>query len=57
VQEGKDIDSAIAKLTEERPDALFMITDVLTLSYTRQILEFAAQHQLPTMFSSSGSVT
>ena len=26
VQEGKDIDGAIAAMTEERPDALFMIT-------------------------------
>ena len=26
VQEGKDIDDAIAAMTEERPDALFMIT-------------------------------
>ena len=31
VQEAKDIDGAFARLTEERPDAFFMITDVLTL--------------------------
>ena len=35
VREGKDIDSALAAMTEERPDALFMITDVLTRRYTR----------------------
>ena len=56
VQEAKDIDSAIAAMTEERPDALFMITDVLTSRYTRQVLDFAVQHQLPTMFQSSGPV-
>ena len=56
VQEAKDIDSAIAALTQERPDALFMITDVLTSRYVRQVLEFAVQHQLPTMFQSSGPV-
>jgi putative ABC transport system substrate-binding protein len=39
-------------MTEERPDALFMITDVLTSRYTRQVVDFAAQHQLPTMFQS-----
>ena len=50
VREGKDIDSALAAMTEERPDALFMITDVLTRRYTRQVVAFAAQHQLPTMF-------
>src|SRR5207248_3403755 len=53
VQEAKDIDSALAAMTEERPDALFMITDVLTSRYTRQVVDFAAQHQLPTMFQSS----
>jgi putative ABC transport system substrate-binding protein len=56
VQEAKDIDSAIAAMTEERPDALFMITDVLTSKYTKQVLDFAVQHQLPTMFQSSGPV-
>jgi putative ABC transport system substrate-binding protein len=56
VEESSDIDKALAAMTEERPDALFMITDVLTGKYTRQVLDFAAQHQLPTMFSSSGSV-
>src|SRR5712691_7557629 len=52
VQEAKDIDGAIAAMTEERPDALFMITDVLTSRYVRQVLDFAVQHQLPTMFQS-----
>jgi putative ABC transport system substrate-binding protein len=56
VQVAEDIDSAIAALTQERPDALFMITDVLTSRYVRQVLEFAVQHQLPTMFQSSGPV-
>jgi putative ABC transport system substrate-binding protein len=57
VQEAKDIDGAIATMTEERPDALFMITDVLTSRYVRQVLDFAVQHQLPTMFQSIGGVT
>ena len=56
VQEGKDIDGAIAAMTAERPDALFMITDVLTSRYVRQVLDFAMQHQLPTMFQSIGGV-
>jgi putative tryptophan/tyrosine transport system substrate-binding protein len=57
VQEAKDIEGAIAAMTEERPDALFMITDVLTSRYVRQVLDFAVQHQLPTMFQSIGGVT
>ncbi len=56
VQEAKDIDSTITTMTEEPPDALFMITDVLTRRYTRQVVDFAAQHQLPTMFQSSEPV-
>jgi len=56
VHEVTDIDSAIATMTADRPDALFMITDVLTSRYTRQVVDFAAQHQLPTMFQNSGPV-
>jgi len=56
VQEAEDIDSAIATMTEERPDALFMITDVLTLKYTSKVIDFAVQHRLPAMFASSGPV-
>jgi putative ABC transport system substrate-binding protein len=56
VQEARDIDSAIATLAQQPPDALFMITDVLTSRYVRQVLDFAVQHQLPTMFQSSGPV-
>jgi putative ABC transport system substrate-binding protein len=56
VQEAKDIDGAIATMTAERPDALFMITDVLTLGHTKQVLDFAMQHRLPTMFQNSGPV-
>ena len=56
VREAKDIDSAIAAMTEERPDALFMITDVLTRRHTRQVVDFAAQRQLPTLFEGRGPV-
>jgi putative ABC transport system substrate-binding protein len=56
VQELKDIDSAIAAMTEERPDALFMITDMLTRRRTQQVVDFAAQRQLPTLFEGRGPV-
>src|SRR5216683_3427487 len=56
VYEATDIDSVIVTMTAERPDAVFMITDVVTSRYTRQVVEFAAQHQLPTMFQSSEPV-
>ncbi len=56
VQEAKEIDSAIAAMTEERPDALFMIADVLTRRHLKQVLDFAAQRQLPTLFEGRGPV-
>jgi putative tryptophan/tyrosine transport system substrate-binding protein len=37
-------------------DALFMITDVLTRPYTRQVVDFAAKRQLPTMFEGKDPV-
>ena len=56
VHEAAEIDRAIATMTADRPDAIFMITDVVTRPYTRKVLEFAAQHQLPTMFQTSEPV-
>ena len=50
VRNATDIDGALAALTQERPDALFMIVDVLTNVHSRRIVDCAAQHQLPTMF-------
>jgi putative tryptophan/tyrosine transport system substrate-binding protein len=56
VHEAKDLDNAFATMTEERADALFMITDVLTRPYTRQVVDFAAKRQLPTMFEGKDPV-
>jgi ABC-type uncharacterized transport system substrate-binding protein len=56
VHEAQEIDGAIATMTAERPDALFMITDVLTRRHTKQIVDFAAQRQLPTLFEGRGPV-
>jgi ABC-type uncharacterized transport system substrate-binding protein len=56
VREMYEIASALTAMTAERPDALFMITDVLTRRHTQQVVDFAAQHQLPTLFESRGPV-
>jgi putative ABC transport system substrate-binding protein len=56
VQEAKDIDTAIMAMTEEHPDALFMISDVLTMRHVGQVVAFAAQRKLPTMFEGSRPV-
>jgi putative ABC transport system substrate-binding protein len=56
VQEAKDIDTAMVAMTEERPDALFMISDVLTMRHVGQVVAFAAQRKLPTLFEGSRPV-
>jgi len=50
VCDAADVDGALAVMTQARPDALFMISDVLTTRHSRRIVDFAAQSQLPTMF-------
>jgi putative tryptophan/tyrosine transport system substrate-binding protein len=50
VHNATQVDSALAAMTQERPDALFVITDVLTARHWGRIVEFAAKHQLPTLF-------
>jgi ABC-type uncharacterized transport system substrate-binding protein len=50
VHDATQVDSALAALAQERPDALFVITDVLTARHWGQIADFAATHQLPTLF-------
>ena len=35
---------------QKRPDALFVVAEVLTLAHRCQVLDFAAQHRLPAMY-------
>jgi putative tryptophan/tyrosine transport system substrate-binding protein len=50
VQDATQVDSALTAMTQERPDALFVITDVLTARHHGRIVDFAAKNQLPTIF-------
>jgi putative ABC transport system substrate-binding protein len=50
VHDATQVDNALAAMTQERPDALFVITDVLTVRHHARIVDFAAKHQLPTIF-------
>ncbi len=50
VQEPQDFDQAFTAMTQERPDALFVIADPLVTGNRRRIVEFAAQHRLPAMY-------
>src|ERR1700730_17127973 len=50
VREPEDFDVAFAKLSQEGPDALLIISDMLTSTHQKQIVDFAALNRLPTMY-------
>ncbi|HXE86875.1 MAG TPA: ABC transporter substrate-binding protein [Hyphomicrobiaceae bacterium] len=50
VREPNDFDAAFAAMTQRRPDALFLVTDALTLLNRKRVIEFAALHRIPTMY-------
>ncbi len=50
VREPDDFEQAFAAMERERPDAILMVTDTLTLLNRQRIFEFAAAHQLPAIY-------
>jgi putative tryptophan/tyrosine transport system substrate-binding protein len=56
VKDLKDFEGAFAIMAKERPDALLVLEDSLTLHYRNEIAEFAAQQRLPSMFGWRGGV-
>jgi putative tryptophan/tyrosine transport system substrate-binding protein len=50
VRKPEDIDGAFAAIAQDRPDALIVLQDALTLQHRKEIIDFAAQHRLPGMF-------
>jgi putative ABC transport system substrate-binding protein len=56
VRDANDIDGALAAMTQQRPDALYIITDVLIEAHMKRIVDFAANNQIPTMFAFRGPV-
>jgi putative ABC transport system substrate-binding protein len=53
VQESKDLEIAFAAMIQKRPDALFVITDPLTQSHRKQLVEFALKSRLPAMYENA----
>src|SRR5262249_9435414 len=49
VQGPADLEQAFTAMTQQRPDALFVVADVFTASNRKRIFEFAAQNRLPAM--------
>jgi len=50
VRKPEDIDAALATMTRERPDAVFVVSDSLTTGNRKRILEFASSQQVPAMY-------
>jgi len=48
-----DIDAALSNMTRERPDALFLVADSLTIVNRKRIIDFAATHHIPAMYEMS----
>jgi putative ABC transport system substrate-binding protein len=50
VREPDDFEHAFAEMTRERPDAILMVSDALTILNRKRVLEFANTNRLPTIF-------
>jgi putative ABC transport system substrate-binding protein len=50
VREPDDFDSAFGAMTASRPDALFLVTDALTLLNRKRVIDFALTHRIPAMY-------
>jgi putative tryptophan/tyrosine transport system substrate-binding protein len=56
VREPEDFDHAFAEMTRERPDAILMVSDALTILNRRRVVEFARTNRLPTIFEAGALV-
>jgi ABC-type uncharacterized transport system substrate-binding protein len=50
VRDPKDIEAAFAIIARERPNALIVLQDALTLQHRKEIIDFAKEQRLPGMF-------
>jgi putative tryptophan/tyrosine transport system substrate-binding protein len=50
VRDLKDFEAAFAMMAQQRPDALLVTQDALTLQHRKEIIDFAIQKRLPSMF-------
>jgi len=46
----EDFERAFTAIARQRPDALFVVAEVLTLTHRCRVLDFAAMHRLPAMY-------
>jgi putative ABC transport system substrate-binding protein len=45
-----DFDTAFSEMTKKPPDAILMVTDVLTTLNRKRVIDFAAEHHLPAIY-------
>jgi putative ABC transport system substrate-binding protein len=50
VREPEDFDEAFAAMNREKPDAILMVTDSLTVLNRKRVFEYAATHRLPAIY-------
>jgi len=53
VREPDDFETAFSAMTLRRPDALFLVTDALTLLNRKRVIDFALAHRIPAMYEFS----
>jgi putative ABC transport system substrate-binding protein len=56
VREPDDFDLAFATMTRDRPDAILMVSDALTMLNRKRIMEFASATSLPALYEQSSLV-
>src|SRR6516164_6499720 len=54
VQGPKDFAAAFAAIVEERPDALLVLQDAVTMQQRKEIISFAIEKRLPSIFQERG---
>ena len=56
VRELKDFEAAFAAMKGSKPDAIFIVSDSLTVGHRRYVLDFASANRLPAIFEEPPSV-
>jgi putative tryptophan/tyrosine transport system substrate-binding protein len=50
-----DFDTAFSEMTKAPPDAILMVTDILTNLNRKRVMDFASAHHLPAMYEYASS--
>ena len=45
-----DFDTAFSEMTKKPPDAILMVTDILTILNRKRVIDFASEHRLPAIY-------